>query len=87
MSKDVFLKRDFSVVEGEKDFIRDNHSKAIINNNESERAEFRKKRRFLKQKMNEIKILNEEQQEKICTLEKEVENLKILMNKFLEGGK
>jgi hypothetical protein len=84
MSKDIFKKTAFSVVEDNKGLVRDNYSKAIINTDENQRLEFRKKRRLLKEKMNHIKELNKEQEEKITSLEKEVENLKTMVYKILE---
>jgi hypothetical protein len=84
MSRDVFKKSAFSAVEGNTGLVRDNHSKAIINNDDNQRNQFRHKRRMMKQRMNEIKDINKEQQEKLCSLEKEVEQLKQLVHKILE---
>jgi hypothetical protein len=82
---DIFKKYAYSAVEGNTGLIRDNHSKAIINTDEIQREENRKRRKLLKQRMNEIKVLNEEQQSKISCLEREVENLKVLVHKILES--
>lgn len=81
----VFKNKGFSLIDGDKSLVRDSNSKAVLNVDETKLLEHRRKRKALKDRMQEIKSLNDKQMEKISSLEKDVEVLKELVSRMMES--